>query len=74
MNEREKGKLILLTSHILSDLDEITTDVIFIIEGKLCFSRPIQELRAEGGEEKLGKLIARIMRDPQSVSLSQKPA
>ena len=72
MAERKKGKLILLTSHILSDLDEITTDVIFIIEGKLCFSRPIDELRAECGEEKLGKLIARIMRDPQSVS--HKPA
>jgi Cu-processing system ATP-binding protein len=74
MAERKKGKLILLTSHILSDLDEITTDVIFIIEGRLCFSRPIDELRAECGEEKLGKLIARIMRDPQSVSIPQKPA
>ncbi len=51
-----KGKLILLTSHILSDLDEITTDVIFLIEGRLHFSRPIDELKAECGEEKLGKL------------------
>lgn len=72
MAERKKGKLILLTSHILSDLDEITTDVIYIMEGRLCFSRPIDELRAECGEEKLGKLIARIMRDPQSIP--HKPA
>jgi Cu-processing system ATP-binding protein len=72
--ERKKGKLILLTSHILSDLDEITTDVLFIIEGQLHFSRPIDELRAACGEEKLGKLIARIMRDPQSLALSKKPA
>lgn len=63
---RRKGKLILLTSHILSDLDEITTDVIFIIEGRLRFSRPIDELRAESGEEKLGKLIAQLMRQLES--------
>lgn len=69
--ERKNGKLILLTSHILSDLDEITSDVIFIIEGRLRFSRPIDELRSECGEDRLGKLIARIMRDPQSIPASQ---
>lgn len=66
--EQRKGKLVLLTSHILSDLDEITTDVIFIMDGKLRFSRPIDELRAESGEDKLGKLVARLMRDPQAMS------
>jgi Cu-processing system ATP-binding protein len=67
--ERRKGKLILLTSHILSDLDEITTDVLFLVEGRLHFCRPIDELKAESGEEKLGRLIARIMRDT-----AQRPA
>lgn len=66
--EREKGKLILLTSHILSDLDEITTDVIFIMEGRLRFSRTIDDLRAESGEDKLGKLVARLMRDPGAMT------
>lgn len=61
--ERAKGKLILLTSHILSDLEEITTDVLFLMEGRLRFARPLDELRAEGGGEKLGRLIARLMRD-----------
>lgn len=61
--QRRKGKLILLTSHILSDLDEMTTDVLFLIEGRLQFCRPIDELRAESGEEKLGRLMARLMRD-----------
>ena len=74
--EKRKGKLILLTSHILSDLDEITTDVIYIIEGRLHFCRPIEELRAESGEEKLGRLIARIMRNPanQAPSSNRSPA
>jgi Cu-processing system ATP-binding protein len=63
VSERNKGKLILMTSHILSDLDEITTDVLFLVEGRLQFSRPIDALRAECGEQKLGKLIAQIMRN-----------
>jgi Cu-processing system ATP-binding protein len=64
-SERAKGKLILLTSHILSDLDEMTTDVIFLIEGRMRFCRPIDELRSESGEEKLGRLMARLMREAQ---------
>lgn len=72
--ERRNGKLILLTSHILSDLDEITTDVIFIMDGRLQFSRPIDDLRSECGEDRLGKMIARIMRDPGSVSQPPEPA
>lgn len=62
ISERKKGKLVLLTSHILSDLDEITTDVMFLMDGRLRFSRPIDDLRAETGEEKLGKLIAGLMK------------
>lgn len=76
LSERKKGKLILLTSHILSDLDEITTDVLFLIEGKLHFCRPIEELKSESGEDKLGKVIARLMRDStiQSSPQSRNPA
>ena len=59
--EKQKGKVILVTSHILSDLDELTTDVLYIIDGKLQFYKPIEQLKSETGEEKLGRAIARIM-------------
>jgi Cu-processing system ATP-binding protein len=61
--ERAKDKLILMTSHILSDLDEITSDVLHLIEGKLQFYRSIDDLMSEHGDEKLGRVIARIMRE-----------
>jgi Cu-processing system ATP-binding protein len=61
--ERAKNKLILMTSHILSDLDEITSDVLHLIEGKLQFYRSIDDLMSEHGDEKLGRVIARIMRE-----------
>ncbi len=62
LREKAKNKLILITSHILSDLDELTTHVMYLQEGKLEFFREIEQLREETGELKLGKAIARIMK------------
>ena len=59
--EKSKGKLVLITSHILSELDDLVTQVIFMQEGKLCFHKNIASLREETGEEKLSKAIARVM-------------
>jgi Cu-processing system ATP-binding protein len=62
LKEKNKNKLILITSHILSDLDELTTHIMYLQEGKLEFFKEIEQLREETGEIKLGKAIARIMR------------
>ena len=60
--ERDKGKLVLLTSHILSDLEDITSEVLYLYEGRVQFHRPMAELAEEHGEQRLGPLIARIMK------------
>lgn len=60
--EKEKGKLILITSHVLSDLEELTTDVMYLQDGKIIFNKSMEELKIETGEEKLGKAIAWMMR------------
>ena len=59
--EKEKGKLVLITSHILSELDDLVTRIIYMQEGKLIFHKSIQALREDTGEEKLSKAIARVM-------------
>ena len=60
--EKEKGKLILITSHVLSDLEELTTDVIYMQEGKMVFNRTLKDIQEETGEEKLSKAIAWLMK------------
>jgi len=60
--EKKKNKLILITSHILSDLDDFATDIMYLQEGKLQFFKNIETLRKETGEPKLGKAIAKIMK------------
>ena len=62
LSEKEKGKLILITSHVLSDLEDLTTDVMYLQDGKIIFAKSMAELRAETGEEKLGKAIAWMMK------------
>lgn len=61
ITEKKKGKLVLITSHILSELDELVTQVIYMQEGKLIFHKSIEDLRADTGQEKLSKAIASVM-------------
>ena len=59
--EKEKGKLVLITSHVLSELDDLVTRIIYMQEGKLLFNKTIEALRQDTGEDKLSKAIARVM-------------
>jgi Cu-processing system ATP-binding protein len=61
LKEKQRGKLILITSHILSDMDEIASDVLYLIEGKVQFFKSVQQLKSETCEQKLEKVIARVM-------------
>jgi Cu-processing system ATP-binding protein len=61
IKEKQKGKLVLITSHILSELDDLVTQVVYMQDGKLRFHKTIQALRKDTGEEKLNKAIASIM-------------
>jgi Cu-processing system ATP-binding protein len=64
IREKEKGKLILISSHILSDLEEIITEVIYLQDGRLRFHKSLTQLKCDTGEEKLSKAIARVMQTP----------
>ncbi len=59
--EKEKGKLVLITSHVLSELDDLVTRIIYMQEGKLLFNKTIEALRHDTGEDKLSKAIASVM-------------
>lgn len=69
MQEKKKNKLVLISSHILSDLDELTSHVMYLQEGKMIFLKDISALRRETGEDKLGKAIAQVMRGGKKEAL-----
>lgn len=56
--EKSRGKLFVISSHILSDLDELTSDIVYLFEGKIQYNNTIAALKDETQEERLGKAIA----------------
>ena len=62
IKEKNKGKLIIITSHLLSELDEIITQVIFMNEGKVLVHEPVEELRKNTGTEKISEAIISILK------------
>ena len=56
-----EGKLVLVTSHILSDLDEMARQVIYLMEGKVKFFEEIDTLRQQTDETQLNKIIVRLI-------------
>ncbi len=66
-DERDHGKLILITSHVLSDLDGLTSHVTYLQDGRLLFHESVESLKAATGEEKLNRIIARIMQAPKMI-------
>lgn len=63
IEEKNKGKLILITSHLLSELDDMITHIIFMQDGKVHFHKTISDLLVSTGENKISKAIAKILKE-----------
>lgn len=60
--ENSKGKLVIITSHFLSELDELVTQLIFMQDGQIKLHKPIAELEQVTGEKKLSKAIVSLLK------------
>ena len=60
--ERQKGKLILITSHLLNELDDLLTDVIYMQDGKIVFFKTTDELMAMSGHGRISKAIGHYIK------------
>ena len=63
IKEKEKGKLILITSHLLSELDDLITEIIFMQEGEVHFHKKVATLLEETNETKISKAIASVLKN-----------
>ena len=59
---RDDGRSILLSSHVLSELDDLVDDVVFLLDGRVEFEGSLHRLRETMGESRLERAIARLMR------------
>jgi len=61
IREREKGKTVLLTSHIINELEELAEEIIFLYEGKVLFLVGKNELIEKTMERNLERAISKLM-------------
>lgn len=66
--EKKKGKLIIITSHLLSELDDLISELIFMQEGKIFFHKKIDDLKSETGEAKISKAIAKVLKNQNELN------
>lgn len=59
--ERAAGRTFILTSHIMNELEELSDDVAFLLEGMVRFSGPVQELKRRTRQQSLERAIAQVM-------------
>jgi len=62
--EKEAGKTMLITSHIMSELEQLVEHVIFILEGEIKYYGRIDELLKVNRQERLEGAIAKLMEEP----------
>jgi len=61
LQKKETGRAILLTTHMVSLVEEMADEVIFILEGKIYFQGKPGELKAQSNEINLERAIAGIL-------------
>lgn len=64
--ERTGGKLFVITSHVMSDLEELTSEAIYIYEGRIRYNGSIASLKEETGRDSLGRAMSVIMSRTQN--------
>lgn len=61
--EKEKGKTILISTHIMSLVEEISDEIVFLLEGKIYFQGTVLELETKTSQKDLENAIATILRE-----------
>jgi Cu-processing system ATP-binding protein len=61
LGARQAGVTVLVVSHILSELEDLVDDVIFLLEGRVEFQGSLRRLEEITGESRLEPAVARLM-------------
>ena len=63
LREKEKGKTILITSHILSFIEELSDEILFILEGNIYFRGTPEQLLKTTQKNNFQEAIAELLKN-----------
>lgn len=61
--ERSRGRTFILTSHVMSELEELADRIVFLLDGTVRFAGRPEELMCETAERRLERAVAKLMRN-----------
>lgn len=61
LKEKEKGKTILITTHIMSLVDEMADEIVFLLDGKIYFKGSVAKLKQQTNQANLEHAIANLI-------------
>jgi len=59
--EKDKGKTIIITTHIMSFVEEVADEIVFLLDGVIHFKGSIGSLKAQTNQRNLEHAIAQLM-------------
>lgn len=63
--ERSKGRTIIVTTHIMSFAEEISDEIVFVLDGKIHFKGSVAQIKDDTGQTTLETAIAALLRSSQ---------
>jgi len=60
--QRDRGRTVVITSHIMSELESLADDVAFLLDGRIRFHGSQAEVKQQTGEVELEGAVARLIR------------
>ena len=59
--KKKEGKTILVTTHIISLVEDIADEIVFLLEGKIYFQGTVEALKKQTGQNDLEHAIANVL-------------
>jgi len=69
---RAEGRTVLITSHIMTELEEVADNIAFLCDGRLRFVGSIAALLTRTGEQKLEPAVAALMRSERNRDIGER--
>ena len=69
---RAEGRTVFITSHIMTELEELADSIAFLCEGQLRFYGSIASLLTRTGEDKLEPAVAALMRSERRLDVGER--
>ena len=61
LEERESGRTVVLTSHIMTEVEELSDRIVFILDGRVYFDGDVLLLKRETGQNRLERAMATLL-------------